>query len=146
MHMNLEVIAVTITALVAIITYGQWLTGKNQLKHSLFEKRYAVYEKITGYMAAILINGTVAPGADVEFLRDTKNAYFLFSGDSKVSALISELYEHSINLHMLVVQEKSCGDEILKENLDKQNEIKKWIKDKLSSMELLFEEHLLLEN
>ena len=111
MMFELTVLTVTIAAIVAIVTYGQWSTARNQLKLSLFEKRYETYEKMTGFVAEILTTDRVAPGADIEFLRETKRAHFLFSGDERVEKLISEIYSNAVNLHTLeAVLEGLNGD------------------------------------
>ncbi|MBQ0759928.1 MAG: hypothetical protein KBT72_09750 [Zhongshania sp.] len=144
--MNIEILTITLAVIVAIITFGQWQTSREAQKLALFEMRYEVYEKITGFIARILIDGTVESRADQDFLRDTKNAYFLFSGDVKVSALISEIYKKAIDLHCLEALQDSLPDEERFRNIEKQGDIKIWMSSTLSSMEMYFEKHLLLKH
>ena len=144
--MNLAIITTTVAILVAIITFGQWLNARNQLKLALFEKRYAVYEKIASYLAETLQNGRVAVGADVQFLRDTKKAHFLFSADPTIELLISEIYKKSVSLHCLDQElETTSGDE-RKSNIKKQSEIKEWFKSSLDNLEAIFDEYIKLEH
>ena len=144
--MDIEILTATIATIVAIITFGQWLTNRNQLKYNLFTLRYSIYEKISGFLAEILINGTVKPGSDIDFLRDTKNAYFLFSGDIAVTNLVKDIYKKAIDLHSLEATEKSLRSEELNKNLDQQAKIKEWMQQTLSNMEKTFEKHLLLKH
>lgn len=78
MLMSLTIITTTVAILVAIITFGQWLNARNQLKLALFEKCYAVYENIASYLAETLQNGRIAVETGVQFLRDTKKHIFYF--------------------------------------------------------------------
>ncbi len=146
MLMNLTIITTTVAILVAIITFGQWLNARNQLKLALFEKRYAVYEKIAAYLAETLQNGRVGVEADVQFLRDTKKAHFLFSADPAIETLISEIYRKSVSLHCLAQElDSTTGDE-RKTNIKKQSEITKWFKSTLDNLETVFDEYIKLEH
>ena len=88
-----------IAALVALITLRQWLTDRARLKHELFDRRYAIYEKIAAFPADILLAGRVQPGADIQFLRDTKLAYFAFGCDAAVKGVVDRIYKLAVDLH-----------------------------------------------
>ncbi len=146
MLMSLSIITATVAIIVAIITFGQWLNGRNQLKLALFEKRYAAYEKISSYLASTLQNGRVEIGADIQFLRDTKRAYYLFAADPEIKALISAIYKKSVSLHALQEEQKSFSGDELSSNIEKQRVIKEWFESSLNNMEALFEKYLKLEH
>jgi hypothetical protein len=144
--MSLTIITTTVAILVAIITFGQWLNARNQLKLALFEKRYAVYEKIASYLAVTLQNGRVTVGSDVQFLRDTKRAHFLFSADKAIESFISEVYKKSVSLHCLDQELETTSGQDRKDNLEKQSEITEWFKYSLDNLEVKFDEYIKLKH
>ncbi len=146
MHMDLSIITATVAVIVAIIAFGQWLNSRNQLKLSLFEKRYAIYEKVASYLAEALQNGRIAVGADIEFLRDTKRVHFLFSGDPVIKSLISDIYKKSVELHCLQQEEQSVSGEERSKNIEKQRIIKNWFDSSLNNLEVMFDEYIKLEH
>ena len=83
----------------AFITVRQWLTDRARLKHELFDRRYAIYQRIEAFPAEIMLSGTVEPGADLEFLQDTKLAYFAFGCDEAVKSIVDKLYCLAVDLH-----------------------------------------------
>ena len=146
MTVDINVLTLTIATLVAIITFGQWQTARLNLKQQLFEKRYEVYEKITGFVAEIQISGGVKDGSDIEFLRETKRAYFLFAGDNDVKNLVSEIFKNATRLHTLDAELKGVVGAARKQNIDKQREIKTFMEDTLRTMESRFEKYLKLNH
>jgi hypothetical protein len=135
-----------VAILVAIITWRQWITNRARLKHELFDRRYAVYEKIAGFLAEVLQAGRVPTGREYEFLRETKRAYFVFGCDTDVKTLVTEIHQHAINLHALGAElDGLSGNERIR-NIEQQREIKEWFQSTLTSMEERFEKYLRLEH
>lgn len=142
---TVNAIATTVIALaVAVITLRQWLTDRARLRHELFDRRYQIYERLTGFLADVLVAGRVAPGAEMELLREAKRAYFVFAGDKDVGTLISEIYREAVHLHALGAQENSLTGEALKKNIEAQRVIKDRFEVVLKSMEHRFEKYLKL--
>ena len=110
----------------------------------MFDKRYALYEKIGFYISEILISGTVKAGSDIEFLRDTKAAVLLF--DSKIEQLISKIYQKSVELHCYEAELDALTGDDRKASIKKQSEIKDWLKEQLTTMPSMFKEYLHLEH
>ena len=143
--MNLGILTVTIAAIVAIITFGQWQSARMKLRHDLFEKRYEVYEKITSFLANVAISGRVEPGAEVILLQETKRAHFLFSGDAAIKQMISRIYKHAVELWALQAELESLNGHSRSRNIQRQSEIKDALQSELNSAEGQFEKHLLLK-
>jgi len=116
--------------------------GDEKLRHELFDRRYAIYEKIGGFLADVIQRGRVEPGSDVEFLRQTKQAHFLFGGDPEMKALLDDIYEHAARLHALQAKEASLRGYALEVNIDKQTDIKKWFQDTSISLQYRFDKYL----
>jgi hypothetical protein len=138
--------SISVAIAVALITRRQWITNRGILKHQLFDRRYQIYERIAGFLADVIQAGSVAPGRDQEFMRETKQAYFVFACDAEVKALISDIYKHAVHLHALEAERPSTEGAPLKSNLASQREIKDWFSSTLASMETRFEKYLRLEH
>ncbi len=143
---TMTIATTTITALVAIMTWRQWVTNRARLQHELFDRRYKIYEKIAEFIAEMLRTGRVQPGRELQFLRETKHAYFAFGGDRKLKELVSAIYNHAVELHSLVSVESSLTGDELKKNVDQQRKIKDWLSQTLSDMESTFEKYFKLKH
>jgi hypothetical protein len=135
-----------IALLVAVITIGQWVTNRARLRHELFDRRYDVYEKVAGFISEVLRSGTVVLGADDEFNRRTKRAYFVFGCDPKVKSLLDDIYQHARHLHTLQAKENNLSGQALNKNIDKQNDEKEWFRSMLDELEHSFERYLRLRH
>ena len=138
--------SVSVAIAVALITRRQWITNRNILKHQLFDRRYEIFERITGFLADVIQAGAVAPGSDREFLRDTKKAYFVFASDPDVKTLVSDIYSRAAQLHTLEAERASLKGGALNANIASQREIKDWFSSTLASMEARFDKYLRLEH
>lgn len=143
--MDLTIITTAIAVIVAIITFGQWQNARDQLRHSLFEKRYAIYEEINDFLATVLQTGRIADGAEMEFLRSTKRAYFVFAADKEIKKLTHDIYKQAVNLNSLQSEQNSVSGERLEQNLEKQGKIKEWFEETLNEMGARFERYLKLK-
>ena len=141
------VISTILAALVALITWRQWVTNRARLRHELFDRRYAIYEQVAGFLAEVFSRGAVEPGAASNFLRQTKRAYFAFGCDIAVKQLVEEIYKQAILLQMLKEKESVLppGDDLIR-NIEKRGEILQWFNTTLSSLEPHFAKYLRLEH
>jgi hypothetical protein len=135
-----------IAILAAYIAWQQWHTNRNKLKLDLFDRRFQILENVRKFIAPILTSGTVEHGADIQFLRDTKSARFLFQDDAKILSLINEIYERAVRLDTLEKTEKGGSHQTLTNNLNKQNEIKEWYAEKLTTIDDIFKKYLILKH
>ncbi|MBL8529798.1 MAG: hypothetical protein JNL68_19120 [Burkholderiales bacterium] len=133
-----------VAVLVAVITWRQWVTNRARLKHELFDRRYAIFEKITGFLAGVLQSGRVASGHEEQFLRDTKQAFFVFDCDPSIKTLVSDIYEHAVHLHALDAELAGLSGLARSENIQEQREIKDWYQTQLGTIESQFERYLRL--
>lgn len=140
------VVTSLVAVLVAIITLRQWLTDRARLKHELYVRRYEIYEKIAAFPAQIGISGRVEPGTDLQFLRDTKQAYFVFGCDRSVKELVSSIYTRAVDLHALEAELPGLDGAERSENIERQREIKEWFRSTLASLEGRFEKYLKLDH
>ena len=133
-----------IAFLVAVITWRQWITDRLRLRHELFDRRYAIYEKLTGFLADTLVTGRIASGAEMDLLRQTKQAHFVFGGDPEVRDLISTMYRGAVELHALASDEGALSGDQLKKNIQEQRRVKDQFQATLNSMENKFAKYLRL--
>ncbi len=135
-----------IALLVAAITIGQWVTNRARLRHELFDRRYDVYEKVAGFVSGVLRSGTVTLGADDEFNRQTKQAFFVFGCDARGKSLLDEIYQHAVHLRTLQTKENGLSGQALNHNIDKQTDEKEWFRSTLDKLEHSFERYLRLRH
>lgn len=141
------IITTIIAALVAVITRRQWVTKRARLRHELFDRRYAIYEEIAGFVAGVLQMGAVEAGGERAFLRQTKRAYFAFGCDKSIRQLVDDIYQQAMVLQTLQVRQKGLPPgNALNAIVDKQGEVLKWFNATLSSLEQRFDKYLCLEH
>jgi predicted nucleotidyltransferase len=138
------VITAAIAALVGFITLRQWLTDRARLKHELFDRRYQIYETIAAFPADILVAGSVQPGADIQFLRDTKLAYFAFGCDDAVKRVVDQLYKLAVDLHATQAEFPGLTGTDRTANLDRQVQIKGDLSHISQSLPSIFTKYLKL--
>jgi hypothetical protein len=138
--------SLSVAIAVALITWRQWLTGRDSLKHELFDRRYAIYEKITGFLAGTLQDGVARPDRQQTFLQETKQAYFVFACDGEVRDLVSHIYKQAVDLHALEAERPYASGPMLVSNIEQQREIKDNFTELLASMETRFERYLRLDH
>lgn len=78
---NPAFITAVIAAMVALISYRQYLLAKEKLKLDLFEKRFAVYKGTQKFLTVIFSNATCTKDDLFEFRRNTQDGTFLFGKD-----------------------------------------------------------------
>lgn len=136
----------SVAILLAIVTWREWATNRARLRHELFERRYAVYERIAASLALVLRDGRVPQGEPEGFLRATKTAYFVFGSDLSVKAFVSEVYRKALELHALEVTLDPLRGEERSKNIEDQRVIKDWFMDSLNSLEARFDKYLSLKH
>ena len=139
------VITASIAVLIAIITWREWITNRSRLRHELFERRYAIYEEIAGFIATILQQGKIPDGEPLGFSRRTKKAYFVFGCDNDIKKLCDDIYRNAVDLHVLGNLD-SLSPEQRKENVEKQRKVQEWFINTLNSMGSRFEKYLMLKH
>ena len=148
MDQIIEVSKALLTPVVAIVAaYVAWqqlATNRRKLKLDLFERRYAVYEKIGEFIGSILTSGKVQTGKEIQFLVDTKATEFLFGND--ISQFVSEAYRKAVHLHALDSELEGSTGEARSANIKAQREIKDWFEEALTSLKKCFSEYLRLEH
>jgi len=142
----IDILSALLTPTVAV--FGVLFAGiqcviyHKQLKVIRFDKRFRVYDAIGKYLGDVLTSGCVEKDAELRFLTDTKNAFFLFGPD--VKAFIHEIFKKSGKLHALIAMEHGLSGENLEKNIGKQQEIKDWFDKELRGLQERFEKHLCL--
>jgi hypothetical protein len=73
-----SIAAIVVGSIAGYVAYRQWRTASNRLRFDLFEKRYAMYEKLQDVVGTVLANGTVEYNELGTFYRATRGVEFLF--------------------------------------------------------------------
>jgi hypothetical protein len=132
----------TIAFFGTLIAYLQWQINQKRLKNELFNRRIELFDRISHYIADILCHGNVGQGEEAKFLRNTRNAFFIF--DKDIEEYVDKIYSKSIKLQAFGnLQNSLVGDELIN-NLDNQRRIKDWFKEELNGIRLKFQKYLSL--
>lgn len=130
----------------AMIGYRQWRTAQNKLKLDLFERRYAIYDALRGYLSVIMTTGKTDIVSEQKFLQGTHGAKWLLNDD----------IEHYLHI---VIWHKACDLGCLQSELEghgvgeertirvhKAADIKKWFGDQYEVVDKKFEKFLKLRH
>jgi hypothetical protein len=122
----------------AIIAYRQWQTAQNKLKFDLFERRFAVYDAARTLLASIVTSGKATDKETFAFLSGTREAKWLLNADI-ADYLDKELYHKALDLQTLAAElEGIPGDDERAANVNKQREIKQWIREQYNVLDEKF--------
>ena len=131
-----------IACMTLLIAYRQWRTAQNKLKLDLFDKRLAVYEGVTSFVARILISGKVSDDELGRFLSITKNAKWLFS-DEVANYLHSEIYKKAKEIQKYEAELKGVPVSGRRTALkQEQDDAKTWIGDQFSVIDQRFKKYM----
>jgi hypothetical protein len=134
-----------VIAIVAVyVAWQQLNANRRKLKLDLFEKRYAIFEKIGEFIGSILTSGRVQEGGEIQFLVDTKAVGLLFGAE--ISQFVSDIYRKAVHLHALDAELEGSSGEARTSNIQAQREIKDWYSKALGGLEAQFSEYLKLEH
>ena len=133
-----------IAVVAAYVAWQQLKTNRRKLKLDLFDRRYAVFEKISELIGSVLTSGKVQQGREIQFLVDTKVAGLLFGED--ISQFDSEIYRKAVHLHALDAELEGSTSEARTANIKAQQEIKEWYGRALEELQARFSKYLRLEH
>ncbi|BBK37722.1 hypothetical protein STAQ_28000 [Allostella sp. ATCC 35155] len=71
-------VAATAAATAAFFSFLQWRLAQNKLKLDLFDRRHAVFRAVGEHLSRIAQTGGVERGQVEQFLKETRDAAFLF--------------------------------------------------------------------
>ncbi|MBI5021999.1 MAG: hypothetical protein HZB59_11240 [Ignavibacteriales bacterium] len=136
-----------IIALIALwIAYRQFKIQEYRVRLDLYDRRLKIYEAIMKFLSGISQKGDSTWDEVLEFLRDTKEAKFLFKGEMK--AHLDSIYNRAIKLQSVQEELKNkslpIGPE--REAFAKQmSEHYKWLKSQYKTTDELFLKYIRLD-
>jgi hypothetical protein len=75
----LQALGPTLVAIaVGFVAYRQWATARDRVKLDLYDRRFAVYERLRTLLAIALQDGTISYEAVLTFAQNTRGLEFLF--------------------------------------------------------------------
>jgi len=143
-EMSKALLTPVVAAVAAYVAWQQLTTNRRKLRLDLFDRRYAVFEKIGDFIGSILTTGRVQQGKEIQFLVDTKAVSFLFGED--ISEFVSEIYRKAVDLHALDAELEGATGEARSANIKAQREIKDWYSKALRELKARFSGYLKLEH
>lgn len=138
-------LAPIIGSAVAYIAYQQHKTNRDKIRLDLYDRRFKLYKEMTSFLGSIVTIRNISDNDLVNFLRNTRDAVFLFKDD--IPNYISEIYTQAIELQL---KDKEVGGKILgvdtKKAIEKQAEVFKWFEKQLEECTVRFKKYLSFEN
>ncbi|WP_422134987.1 hypothetical protein [Endozoicomonas sp. ALD040] len=130
-----------IACIAALIAYWQWKTAQNKLKLDLFDKRLAVYEGVTSFIAHVFQTGKVTDDEVRAYMQATRNAKWLFS--EEVASYLNSIYEKAIDIQAYRAQLEGVpvGDRRT-ELVNKESSAKKWLVAQFSVVDEHFRNYM----
>lgn len=142
----IDILSALLTPTIAIAGIGigifQWKINQKRLQHELFERRIKLYEIITTHIANGISHGTFDNNEEMQFLRDTKHARFVF--DKNIADFVDEIYKKSIDLSFLSRREQQLKGAALEKTMQKRTQVFKWFQEELNNIQNRFEKYLQL--
>ena len=142
----IDILSALLTPTIAIVGIGiaifQWKINQKRLQHELFERRIKLYEIVTTHIANGICNGTFYNKEEMQFLRDTKHARFIF--DKNIADFVDEIYKKSIDLSFLTRREQELSGTVLEQTMQKRTQVFKWFQSELNNIQNRFEKYLQL--
>lgn len=141
----LQILSGLLVPIIAIITtyiaYQQYKTNRDKLRFGLYDKRYAVYSFLKGFISQIIRNGTITPKRIFEYRRKTKESEFLF--DKEITAYLEEVFKKTFELHAIHERYSPLpvGDERSR-LVDKEAELLSWFESQISVANDKFNKYL----
>lgn len=136
----------TIAILGSIIALQQWRTNSKRLRHELFDRRYEQFTVVREFLGSIMTSGKSKPDEQKKFLTGTRGMRFIF--DKEIAEYIDKQIWHlAIDLECLDLELEGVpvGEERSR-NVKRQSEIKKQLRDELTSLEEKFAKYLQLQH
>lgn len=115
------VLTVVIATAVAIIAYRQWRTAVTKLNLDLFDKRYAIYQKVRSAVGVVSTTARVSREAEQNLLEAINESEFLF--DDTVRLYLNGLWKLFSRLSAAEHQMKSDDEDIRKKAVKESNEL-----------------------
>ncbi|MBU1317776.1 MAG: hypothetical protein KKG33_05140 [candidate division Zixibacteria bacterium] len=132
-----------IGAIVAYIAYQQYRIRRYEVRMSMYDKRYAVFETVMEYLASVVEHGKADADKARLLLRSAAEAQFLF--DEEIEKFIKDVYHHALEDNTLQWRfDKAQTPELRDPIIEKQNQVLDWFECELHHAKLLFDPYLKL--
>lgn len=132
----------TIAIFGIVLGFWQQRINHRKLKNELFNRRIKLFDIISHYISDILCTGNIEQGKEAQFLRNTRNAFFIF--DKNIEKYIEKIYAQSIELQALCNLRNSLSGDKLNNAINKEKQIKDWFIKELNRIRPKFQKYLKL--
>jgi hypothetical protein len=110
-----QIFSAVFTALIALITttilVQQHLLARRKLRHELYDRRFAVYNALMGFLSLVIEGGEqISVETLYKFKADTNQAFFLFDRD--VREYLDEVYSRAVELRRKQKKAEEDSDDL----------------------------------
>lgn len=110
-----QVFSAAFTAVIALVTttilVQQHLLARRKLRHELYDRRFAVYNALMGFLSLVIEGGgQISVEALYKFKADTNQAFFLFDRD--VREYLDEVYGRAVELRRKQKKAEEDSDDL----------------------------------
>lgn len=119
--------AVPVVAVIAsYVAYRQWRTANDKVRLDLFDRRLAVYQAVRDVIGAVTRSAVVSQEEQLEFLRRTQSARWLFG--SEIEVYLTEMWHKivDLDLHRSMIYDGGAEGEERQKHVMGKAETLKW--------------------
>jgi hypothetical protein len=128
-------VATIIAIITVVIFFNQWRIAHNNLRLSLFEKRFLIYKDALEVYQALIENSSNSKIIIDKFLVDYRASKYLFNKKDKIFELLDEFYKKASNTSLF-----------LEENGNQTNETKDYLLEHFKRLEKKLNKYLYFKN
>lgn len=127
------VVAVTVAIAGGYITWQQYRVARAKLNLDLFERRYAVFELVWGYLSRTLQGGPEAPftGNSAELTNIIPQTEFLFG--TEMAGYLRSIHSKALELWAIDQRTKAHGDVMAHADIQRHLEVMQWLNEQAST-------------
>lgn len=133
---------VAIAAIVAFVEIRNYRVSRDQIRHDLFERRFAIYKAVQIFLSKVMQEGKLDYQALPEFYDAMQKARFLFGKD--VNEYLEEIKSHVFALNKTVRKMNDNWEDETKrlENVERIDEEFRWLSDQLDELHMYFGKYI----
>lgn len=126
------IVAVTVAIAGGYITWQQYRVARAKLNLDMFERRYAIFETVWGYLSRTLRSGPDSPftGSSADLTNIIPQTEFLFGAE--LASYLREIHSKATELWTIDQKTRARGDVMDPADIKRHLEVANWLNEQAS--------------